>query len=174
MIIIMTMIMIMIIIIIILLRTSCYKRQYEDGDLIYICNFYFRIAKKTSLMTVIWNIIIIIILIIMIITMIMIMIIIIIIIIIILLRTSRYKRQYEDGHLIYICNYHFKMAKKTSLMTVIWNIIIIIIIIIIMMMIIIIIIIIIIFNQSAHIIGLVFRIERPCVTKYGLKSGRKL
>ena len=168
----MTMIMIMIIIIIILLRTSCYKRQYEDGDLIYICNFYFRIAKKTSLMTVIWNIIIIIILIIMIITMIMIMIIIIIIIIIILLRTSRYKRQYEDGHLIYICNYHFKMAKKTSLMTVIWNIIIIIIII--MMMIIIIIIIIIIFNQSAHIIGLVFRIERPCVTKYGLKSGRKL
>ena len=53
MIIIMTMIMIMIIIIIILLRTSCYKRQYEDGDLIYICNFYFRIAKKTSLMTVI-------------------------------------------------------------------------------------------------------------------------
>ena len=54
----------------------------------------------------------------MIIPMIMIMII-IIIIIIILLRTSRYKRQYEDGHLIYICNYHFKMAKKTSLMTVI-------------------------------------------------------
>ena len=166
----MTMIMIMIIIIIILLRTSCYKRQYEDGDLIYICNFYFKIAKKTSLMTVIWNIIIIIILMIMIIT--MIMIIIKIIIIIILSRTSCYKRQYEDGHLIYICNYHFKMAKKTSLMTVIWNIIIIIIII--MMMIIIIIIIIIIFNQSAHIIGLVFRIERPCVTKYGLKSGRKL
>ena len=52
MIIIMTMIMIMIIIIIILLRTSCYKRKYEDGHLIYICNYRFKIDKKLAIIII--------------------------------------------------------------------------------------------------------------------------